>query len=126
MAGTANADMTGIDVDLDSLSFIIPSSQELQDTSRNNSGDIFLTIQSATTTVSKIYTEYFALSKVDFSSSLLDRCDIEDLRYVRDMLVSIVKRKLKQLEGESCKGHLQLILSWRRCHPVSPKANDQM
>ena len=99
MAGTANADMTGIDVDLDSSSFIIPSSQELQDTSRNNSGDIFLTIQSATTTVSKIYTEYFALSKVDFSSSLLDRCDIEDLRYVRDMLVSIVKRKLKQTVG---------------------------
>ena len=99
MEGTANADMTGIDVDLDSSSFIIPSSQELQDTSRNNSGDIFLTIQSATTTVSKIYTEYFALSKVDFSSSLLDRCDIEDLRYVRDMLVSIVKRKLKQTVG---------------------------
>ena len=99
MAGTANADMTGIDVDLDSLSFIIPSSQELQDTSRNNSGDIFLTIQSATTTVSKIYTKYFALSKVDFFSSLLDRCDIEDLRYVCDMLESIVKRKLKQTVG---------------------------
>ena len=81
------------------MSFIIPSSQELQDTSRNNSGDIFLTIQSATTTVSKIYTEYFALSKVDFSSSLFDRCDIEDLRYVGDMLVSIVKRKLKQTVG---------------------------
>ena len=45
MAETANADMTGIDVDLDSSSFIIPSSQELQDTSRNNSGDIFLTLQ---------------------------------------------------------------------------------
>ena len=79
MAGTANTDMTGIDVDLDSSSFIIPSSQEFQDTSSNNSGDIFLTIQSATTTVSKIYTELFALSRVDFSSSLLDRCDIEDL-----------------------------------------------
>ena len=99
MAGTANTDMTGIVVDLDSSSFIIPSSQELPDISRNNSGDIFLTIQSATTTVSKIYTEYFALSKVDFFSSLLDRCDIEDLRYVRDMLVSIVKRKLKQTVG---------------------------
>ena len=57
MAGTANTDMTDIDVDIDSSSFIIPSSQELQDTSRNKSGDIFLTIQSATTTVSKIYTE---------------------------------------------------------------------
>ena len=96
MAGTANTDMTDIDVDLDSSSFIIPSSHELQDTSRNNSGDIFLTIQSATTTVSKSYTEYFALSKADFFSSLLDRCDIEDLRYVRDMLASVVKRKLKQ------------------------------
>ena len=76
MAGTANADMTDTDVDLDSSSFIVPSSQELQDTSRSNSGDIFLTIQSATATVSKIYTEYFALSKADFFSSLSDRCDI--------------------------------------------------
>ena len=67
MAGTANTDMTDINVDLDSSSFIIPSSQELQDTSRNNFGDIFLTIQSATTTVSKIYTEYFALSRLTFS-----------------------------------------------------------
>ena len=91
MTGTANADMTDIDVDLDSSSFIIPSSQELQDTSRNNSGDIFLTIQSAMTTVSKIYTKYFALSKIDFFSSLLDHCYIEDLRYVCHMLVSIVK-----------------------------------
>ena len=99
MAGAANTDMTDIDVDFDSSSFIIPSSQELQDTSRNNSGDIFRTIQSATTAVSKIYTEYFALSKADFFSSLLDRCDIEDLRYVRDMLVSIAKRKLKQTVG---------------------------
>ena len=49
--------------------------------------------------MSKIYTEYFASSKVDFFSSLLDRCDIEDLRYVHDMLVSIVKRKLKQTVG---------------------------
>ena len=99
MAGTANVDMTDIDVDLDSSSFIVPFSKELQDTSRNNYGDIFRTIQSATTTVSKIYTEYFALSKVDFFSSMLNRCDIEDLRYVRDMLVSIVKGKLKQTAG---------------------------
>ena len=99
MAGTANPDMTDTDVDLDNSSFIVPSSQELQDTSRNNSGNVFLTIQSATTTVSKIYTEYFVLSKADFFSSLSDRCDIEDLLYVRDMLVSIVKRKLKQTVG---------------------------
>ena len=79
MVGTANTDMTDIDVDLDCSSFIIPSSQELQDTSRNNSGDIFLTIQSAVATVSKIYTEYVALPKADFFSSLLDRRDIEDL-----------------------------------------------
>ena len=65
----------------------------------SNSGDVFLTLRSATTTVSKIYTEYFALSKADFFSSLLDRCDIEDLRYVRDMLVSTVKGKLKQAVG---------------------------
>ena len=49
--------------------------------------------------MSKIKTEYFALSKVGFFSSLSDCCDIEDLRYVRDMLVSIVKRKLKQTVG---------------------------
>ena len=30
MAGTANTDMTDIDVDLDSSSFIIPSSKELK------------------------------------------------------------------------------------------------
>ena len=139
MVGTANTDMTDIDVDLESSSFIIPSSQELQDTSRNNSGDIFLTIQSATTTLSKIYTEYFALSKVDFFSSLLDRCDIEDVRYVRDMLVSIVERKLKQTvgplierkSGNNLKENLvkdiySLYCLGERCHPVSPKANDQM
>ena len=59
-------------------------------------GDIFLTIQRSTTIASKIYNEFFAMPKADFLTALSDYSDVHDLRYVRDIMVSIVKRKTKR------------------------------
>ena len=86
MAGNSNAE-----VDMDS------SSTSSQDNSNSvNSDDAFLEIQRATVTVSKIYNDYFALTRADFISSLSECCNCYELRYIRDMMVSIVKRKTKQ------------------------------
>ena len=56
--------------------------------------DIFLTLQRSTAAVFKIYNEYFAMPKNDFITGLSDLCCITELRYVRDILYAIVKRKL--------------------------------
>ena len=61
-------------------------------------GDIFLTIQRSTTIASKIY-NFFAMPKADFLTALSDYSDVHDLRYVRDIMVSIVKRKTKRAIG---------------------------
>ena len=67
-----------------------------QDKSSNGSSDdTFLAIQRATSTVGKIYNDFFALSRTDFISCLSECCNCYELRYVRDMMVSIVKRKVK-------------------------------
>ena len=47
--------------------------------------DIFLSIQRATSALSKIYTELFVKSKNEFMSELSDNCDVKKLRYVRDL-----------------------------------------
>ena len=89
MAGSSNDE-----VDMDSSS---TSNASTQDNSNNvNSDDAFLEIQRATITVSKIYNDYFALARADFISSLSECCNCYELRYIRDMMVSIVKRKKKQ------------------------------
>ena len=56
--------------------------------------DIFLTIQRATFAVSKIYNDLFAKSRADFVSELSELCCTSVLRFVRDMLAAVVKRKL--------------------------------
>ena len=60
----------------------------------SNPDDIFLTLQRSTAAVFKIYNEYFAMPKNDFITGLSDLCCIPELRYVRDILYAIVKRKL--------------------------------
>ena len=89
LAGTSN-----VAADLDSSSTFSESSQD--ESSNGSSDDNFLAIQRATSTVGKIYNDFFALSRADFFSCLSEYCNCYELRYVRDMMVSIVKRKVKQ------------------------------
>ena len=89
MAGTSN-----VAADLDSSSNFSASSQD--ESSNGSSDDTFLAIQRATSTVGKIYNDFFALSRGDFFSCLSKYCNCYELRYLRDMMVSIVKRKVKQ------------------------------
>ena len=92
MAGTSNAE-----ADLDSSSTFSAFIQD--ELSNGSSDDTFLAIQRATSTVGKIYNEFFALSRADFFSCLSESCNCYELRYVRGMMVSIVKRKVKQSVG---------------------------
>ena len=92
MAGTLNAE-----VDLDSSSTFSAFTQD--DSSNGSSDDTFLAIQRATSTVGKIYNDFFALSRANFFSCLSECCYCYKLRYVRDMMVSILKRKMKQSDG---------------------------
>ena len=92
MAGTSNAES-----DLDSSSTFSAFTQD--ESSNGSSDDTFLAIQRATSTIGKIYNEFFALSRADFFSCLSECCNYYELRYVRDMMVSIVKRKVKQSVG---------------------------
>ena len=89
---TSNAE-----ADLDSSSTFSAFAQD--ESSNGSSDDTFLAIQRATSTVGKIYNEFFALSRADFFSCLSECCNCYELRYVRDMMVSIVKRKVKQSVG---------------------------
>ena len=60
----------------------------MQDESSNGSfDDTFLAIQRATSTVGKIYNDFFALSRADFFSCLSECCNYHELRYVRYMMV---------------------------------------
>ena len=58
--------------------------------------DIFLTVQRSTLVVGKIYNELFAKSRTEFISELSNLCSVIELRYVRDMVLALVKRKLSQ------------------------------
>ena len=71
---------------------ILRCTQELFATS--NPDDVFLTLQRSSAAVFKIHNEYFAMPKNDFITGLSDLCCIAELRYVRDMLYAIVKKKL--------------------------------
>ena len=92
MAGMSNAE-----ADLNSSSTFTAVTQD--DSSNSNSDDTFLAIQRATSTIGKIYDDFFALSRADFFSCLSECCNCYELRYVRNMMVSIVKRKVKQSVG---------------------------
>ena len=62
--------------------------------------DIFLSIQRATSALSKIYTELFVKPKNEFMSELSNNCDVTELRYVRDMMYPMVKRRTSTSAGQ--------------------------
>ena len=69
--------------------------------------DIFLTIQRATFAVSKIYNDLLAKSREDFVSELSEFCCTSELRFIRDMMAAVVKRKLDQCNiGNLLKGEV--------------------
>ena len=86
MVGTSNTE-----ADLDNSSTFTAFTQD--ESSNGSSDDTFLAIQRATSTVGKIYNEFFALSRADFFSCLSECYNCYELRLVRDMMVSIVKEK---------------------------------
>ena len=89
MAGNSNKN-----ADIDSSFTSVPATQELCPSPEPN--DIFLTVQRSTFAVGKIYNDLFANSRSDFISELSELCCVAELRYVRDMVFCIVKRKLGQ------------------------------
>ena len=89
MAGNSNKN-----ADIDSSFTSVPATQELF--SSPEPDDIFLTVQHSTFAVGKIYNDLFANSRSDFISELSELCCVVELRYVRDMVFCIVKRKLGQ------------------------------
>ena len=77
-----------------SFTAVPPVSQELLPL--QEADDILLTIQRAAFAVSKNYNDLFAKSRADFVSELSELCCTSELRFVRDMLATVVKRKLGQ------------------------------
>ena len=59
--------------------------------SSTDCGDTFLVLQISTSTLHRIYNE----SRSEFMAHLADSCDVTELRYVRDMMFSIIKRRTK-------------------------------
>ena len=55
--------------------------------------DIFLNIQSATILVKNIYYDYFSLSKAEFLKNIEGLANELELRYVRDMMFAITRRR---------------------------------
>ena len=55
--------------------------------------DTFLILQRATSIVKNIYFDYYALSKADFLKNVEGLGNEMELRYARDMIHSIVKRR---------------------------------
>ena len=89
MAGNSNKN-----ADIDSSFTSVPAIQELF--SSPEPDDIFLTVQRSTFAVDKIHNDLFANSRSNFISELSELCCVAELRYVRDMVFCIVKRKLRQ------------------------------
>ena len=82
------------DVDLDGSALLFPDEECIADPD-----DVFLVIQRATNAVSIIYNDLFSYSRSDFINYLSGNYDIKELRYVRDLVVSVVRRRLKQALG---------------------------
>ena len=61
--------------------------------------DDFLVIQRATNAASIIYNDLLSYSRSEFINYLSVNYDIKELRYVRDLVVSVVRRRLKQALG---------------------------
>ena len=88
MAGSSNTD-----VDLDGSALLFPDEECIADPD-----DVFLVIQRATNAVSIIYNDLFSYSRSEFINYLSENY-IKELRYVRDLVVSVVRRRLKQALG---------------------------
>ena len=56
--------------------------------------DMFLIIQRSTMTVSRIYNELSEKPKSDFLAELSGTCDIAELRFVQDIMYSVIKRRM--------------------------------
>ena len=55
--------------------------------------DMFLIVQRSTMTVSRRYNELFEEPKSDFLAELSGTCDIAEVKFVRDMMYSVIKRR---------------------------------
>ena len=55
--------------------------------------DIVGVLQKSTATVSKIYSVLFSRSKAEFMKDLSENYNVAELRYVRDMMFVIMKRR---------------------------------
>ena len=55
--------------------------------------DTFLIVQRSTLIVSRIHNELFDKPKTEFLDELSGACDIAELRFLRDIMYSIVKRR---------------------------------
>ena len=89
MAGSSNTD-----VDIDGSALLFTDEECIADPD-----DDFLVIQRATYAVSIIYNDLFSNSRSEFINYLSENYDIKELRYVRDLVVSVVWRRLKQALG---------------------------
>ena len=89
MAGSSNTN-----VDLDGSALLFPDEECIADPD-----DDFLVIQRATNAVSIIYNDLFSYSRSEFINYLSVNYNIKELRYVRDLVVSVVRRRLKQALG---------------------------
>ena len=85
MAGSSNTD-----VDLDGSPLLFPDEECIADPDND-----FLVIQRATNVVSIIYNDLFSY----FINYLSENYDIKELRYVHDLVLSVVRRRLKQALG---------------------------
>ena len=88
------AESSNTDVDLNGSALLFPDEECIADPD-----DDFLVIQRATNAVSIIYNDLFSYSRSDFINYLSENYDIKELRYVRDLVVSVVRRRLKQALG---------------------------
>ena len=84
MAGNSENSVGESDV---SITDIHASSIDCDDTS--------LVLQRSTSTLHRIYNEHFDKSRSEFMAHLAHSCDLIELRYVRDMMFSIIKRRTK-------------------------------
>ena len=63
------------------------------DTSSVIIDDLFLVLQRSSLTMYKTYNERFGKTRADFISHLSESCDLTELRYIRDMLYTVIKRR---------------------------------
>ena len=89
MAGSLNTD-----IDLNGSALLFPDEECTDDPD-----DDFLVIQRASNVVSIIYNGLFSYSRSEFINYLSENYDIKELHYVRDLVVSVVRRRFKQALG---------------------------